>query len=111
MRSAAALLYSSTGNFDTVCVSSTDSGKQFLSAFEQSKKVTNEAMCLESDTNAWGSLSGVITLYGKTATVDKWAVYMRLPNSGNYFCVDSSGIAREQVSANLNNGPTDVDCN
>ena len=109
MRESSALIYDSTGTYDTVCNSGTNSGSQFRAAYEQSSKIDGETQCLSSGTAAFVSTSGSITASGKTATVDKWAVSIRLKN-GNYFCVDYSGIAREQATRGIDNGPTDVDC-
>ena len=110
MRTAAAVLYSNTGSYDTVCDSSSNAGLIFASAFNQSAKENALSMCLESDTGGVWASGGTLVVIAKTATPDKWAAAIRLPNTGNYFCVDYTGIAREQAGRGIDNSPVDVDC-
>ena len=110
MRVAAALIYDNAGTFDTVCNSGTNSGEQFRAAFAISNKATNENLCLNSDITGFRSDSGsLVSAVKAAATPDKWAASMRLKN-GNYFCVNYTGIAREQVSRGIDWSPADADC-
>ena len=113
MRTGAAIIYDTLtpSSFDTVCDPSTTTGQQFQSAFNQSTKVDNGSMCRESD--GGGLIASNGSLANNTAvasTPEKWAASILLHN-GNYFCVDYTGIAREQASRGIDNGPVaDVDC-
>lgn len=109
LRTSAALLYSLSGSYDTLCDAGTTSGEQFRTAFEQSTKADNTVLCLSSGTVVFRSASGAVSAITKTATPDKWAVSVQMKN-GNYFCVDHSGIGREQATRGIDNSPADTDC-
>ncbi len=109
MRTSAAILYSSSGSFDTLCDAGTNSGEQFRAAFTQSSKADNAILCLSSGTVVFRAISGAISATTKTATPDKWAASVQMKN-GTYFCVDYSGIAREQATRGIDNSPADTDC-
>ncbi len=109
IRNSAALLYSSVGSYDTLCDAGTTSGEQFRAAFEQSTKADNTVLCLSSGTVVFRSAGGAISSITKTATPEMWAVSVQMVN-GNYFCIDYTGISREQATRGIDNSPADPDC-
>jgi len=115
VRSAAEILYSTDGTYDSLCSISSDTGKMFINAANQSKKVVYESVCSSSGSNILYMNTGeTIASGGKIATPDKWGVSIRLVTTNNYFCVDSTGVAREQAGIGVyfaGNGTADVDCN
>ena len=109
MRVAAALIYDNTGTFDTICDSGTSTRNQLNAAYDQSTKGDAETICRSSGTNYVYSSSGSLTGGTKAVTPDKWAAVVQLRNN-NYFCVDYSGIAREQGTRGIVSSTSDVDC-
>ena len=115
LRSAAEILYSTDGTYDSLCGISSDSGKMFISAASQSNKAEYQSVCSSSGggmfymNNAQTVVSG-----GKIATPEKWGASVKLVGNSNYFCVDSTGVAREQAGIGVyfsGGGTADVDCN
>jgi len=109
IRTAAELLYSNTGSYNTLCDSTTNSGQQFVSAFNQSAKQDATSICLSSGTTFSYVSSGVLTTGAKVTSSNKWAVAIKL-NSGKYFCVDYTGISKEQAPRIIDNSPLTIDC-
>lgn len=110
IQSQAALLFSDTGNFDTLCTAGTKTRELFEGAFNASAKVNSESMCLSSGTAGVYSSNGALATLSKVTTPDAWAVVVRLRN-GNYFCLDSTGLKREQGGGRpIDNSPLNVDC-
>lgn len=114
LRSVAEVVYTNTGSYNTLCDLATNSGLIFKSASDQSTRVLNESVCSSSGGNIlYMNASGVLVVGGKVATPDKWGASIRLVNSSNFFCVDYTGIAREQATIGIyfgGGGTTDVDC-
>lgn len=114
LRTAAALVYENTGTFDTICDPATNSGLMFSAAFSQSNKATNQSVCSGSGgAIQYANSSGVLVSGGKIPTPAKWGASIRLPQSGNYFCVDYTGIAQEQSYIGIyfsTGGTSDADC-
>lgn len=109
IRIAAEFLYSNTGSYDTLCDPSTNSGQQFLAAFNQSTKVNSTSVCLSSGTNFRTANGGVLISGSKTASAGQWAAVVQL-NNGKYFCVDYLGKAKEQASRVLDDTPLTMAC-
>jgi len=109
MRSAAALLYETSGSFDTVCDGATDTGRLYRAAYAYGTQNTNSNVCLESD--------GSGSLYNLTAAVpfppiaERWATVVQLKGNNQYFCVDYLGTAQVQAGRGLDNSPSDYNCN
>lgn len=110
MRTAAELIYDTTGTYDTICDASSDAGIQFRGAFEKSTKVNSSSMCLASNTTGLMASGGVLAVISKDATPNKWAASILLEN-GKWFCVDYKSSGQEQSSRGIDNSPLDVDCN
>jgi prepilin-type N-terminal cleavage/methylation domain-containing protein len=109
MRTSAALIYSNTGSYDTICDSGTNTYAQFSNAWNQAIKDTGESQCMSSGTTRVQTISGVLSSSGpKTGTPDAWAAVMHL-QSGEYFCVDSLGHAYTSITRNIG-GTNDVNC-
>lgn len=108
-------MYSTTGSYDSLCNIDTDTGAMFTNAANQSKKVLYQSVCSSSSGNILYMNTGeTISSGGKVPTPEKWAVSVKLVNSANYFCVDWSGVAREQASIGVyfdGGGSGDADCN
>ena len=110
----ATILYNNTGSYDTLCDFNTSSANIFQSAFNQSDKLEYQSVCSSSSGNIlYANNSQAIVLGGKILTPEKWGASIKLPGSSNYFCVDYSGIAREQSNMGIyfdGGGSGDVDC-
>lgn len=114
LRAAAELVYTNTGTYDTICNLSTNTGQMFKSAADLNNRVVYQAVCSSSSGNIlYTDASGNIVGGGKVPTPDKWGASIKLVRSSNYFCVDYTGIAREQADIGVyftSNGTSDVDC-
>ena len=112
-RTQTELIYLETGSYDTICTLGTSTADIFLDAFEKTTKGTYQNVCSSSSGGIIYSLNNTATTGGKLATPERWGVSLRLPGSRDWFCVDYSGIAREQNSIGIyfdGNGTDDVDC-
>ncbi len=109
LRPAAELIYSTTNTYDTVCVSSSNTGKIFSSAVSKGDRTPGSALCVGSSFSyLYVDASGLVASQIKTATPDQWASSVQLKN-GNFYCVDYKGNAR--TAAALTISTTDLDCN
>jgi prepilin-type N-terminal cleavage/methylation domain-containing protein len=107
MRTAAELMYSNTGTYDTVCDPSSNSGQLFFSALTLSNVVNGAADCIPSGTPYYdytypfGANPSVIP---KSNTSGKWRAAVKLRN-GHYFCVDYTGNATttDSLSSSITN--------
>lgn len=117
MRSAAELIYESTGSYSTVCDASTNTGTMYRNAYANSDKVTSSDLCMTlapSGTyteyySSGGALTENIGPTNSEPAGDKWAAVVLLQN-GKYFCVDYKGASEEQTNRMLDNSPTTVHC-
>lgn len=115
IRSAAELMYSNLGNYDYLCEPSSDSGMMFTNAANQSTKVVYQSVCSPSAGNIlYMDNAETVVVGGKLPTPEKWGVSVKLVSNANYFCVDYTGIAREQPDIGIYftpEGTVDVNCN
>jgi prepilin-type N-terminal cleavage/methylation domain-containing protein len=109
MRTSAELIYDTTGSYDTVCDATTDTGRQFRSAFDQSSGNDLGSMCLSSGTAMAYSTGGAIAVTTKAASPGKWAAAVQLKD-GTYFCVDWQGAAKVQAGRAIDNSPLVMSC-
>jgi len=109
IRSAAALALEITGSFDTVCDSTTDTGRLYRAAYAYGTQNAGSNLCLESDGS--GSLSNLTAVAPFPPVVERWAVVVQLKGNNQYFCVDYLGNAQVQAGRGLDNSPSDYNCN
>lgn len=114
LRTAAELLYSNDGNYDNLCSLSTNTGQMFKSAADQNNRVVYESVCSSSGGGIlYTDASGNVVSGGKVSTPGKWGASIRLVSNSNFFCVDYTGVAREQSTIGVyftGQGTSDVDC-
>ena len=113
MRPAAELIYSTTGNYNTVCDAASNPGALFRSAVAVGNDSTGVAYCIPDITAYYVSspnspFTDVTYTQKGTALPGKWAAAVHL-YSGGYFCSDYLGNAT--TTSVLTISPTDADCN
>jgi len=88
MRSAAELVYDSTGTYSSACEANTESGKLFYHAVSTGNNIAN-GYCIETQSSTYYHVTnGLIVGFSQLMPgPDRWAAALSLPN-GKYYCVD-----------------------
>ncbi len=112
VRTAAALLFDTTGTYDTLCTAGTNTGEMYRNAHTNGTQTANQSMCISSAlANCFNNLTSVSCAVAPTG---RWAMVVQLRGTGTWFCVDSNGVAREQttrgVDFSVGGTFTDTDC-
>lgn len=112
VRTAAALLFDTTGTFDTLCTAGTNTGEMYRSAHANGTQTADQSMCISSaQANCMNNLTTVACAVAPTG---RWAMVVQLRGTNTWFCVDSNGTAREQGSRGVDFSQggtiTDTDC-
>lgn len=118
IRTAAELIYDSTGSYSSVCTPGSVTGRMFQTAFDNGTRAVSGSLCISMQgtsyysclANASGTLScgGPSTSNAEPAG-DKWAAVVHL-KGGSYFCVDYTGTAKVQATRYIDTSPTRINC-
>lgn len=99
MRAQAELEY--TGNYNTVCNPTSQTGIMFADAVERAGESTDNNLCRDTDSSLYSTGSPATSLTTGTGAFSNvaWKAIVKLNESG-WFCVDSFGSALEVSTLN-----------
>lgn len=113
MRSAAEIIYNDTGSYASVCTEASATGVMFRAATRNGVTASGGNLCLSMQGNSYYMCTST-SCYGASSVMfapggDKWAAIIVL-QGGDYFCADSTGVAKVQTTHTVQEVPTTVRC-